>query len=1205
MGDLNGAKILCKYSSGGASRSSKSIFKPTSSLYGVFHSLNKIIEESSMNKSLFKMFSALTILALMMMAVPMQRVGAAATDLFFSEYIEGSSNHKALEIYNGTGATVDLIAGDYNIHMSFNGGTSTLTIDLTGTVADGDVFVVAHASADPVILAQADQTNGAGWFNGDDAVLLRKGTTVVDAIGQLSPDPGSEWGSGLTSTADNTLRRKADVCAGDTDATNAFDPSIEWDGFAQNTFDGLGAHTANCGGPTNPSGSGAATPNTVFVGGNTLLTVTVTPGTNPDSTGLTVTGDLTAIGGSATQDFFDDATNGDDTAGDNVFSFEATVAAGTTGGAKSLPISITDDQERAGNTSIALTVIEIVPIGTVQGSVGDSDDGLLHRSPFAPATGNSAGTTVVTVQAVIYQKTLARTSSGGTQNGIFIQNTTTTTDDDPNSSDGIFVFMGGFTTLLRAEGGTYTPQVGDEIILSGRVSEFFNLSQLSSGLSVIQVVRSGVDLDAEVPTFDVNPPDNLADANRYWERHEGMRAQVPAGSVVIDSRDVFASTADGEFWLARGDHPIAQRADPYARRAFRDPHPLDNDPALFDDGNGYRIILGSLGIKAAANDNTVLLAPARTYDTMTNAPIGGVYFSFSKYQIMVEQQPELTPGVDPTLNAPPQPFDRNQEFSIAPYNVENLYDFRDDPFDGCDFTGNSGCPGVNPPFDYVPASDAIYQAHLNDIAQQIINDLHGPDIIFVQEAEDQDICTVSGGDLTCGATNDADGRPDTLQELTTVIADLGGPAYNAAYDRDGADDRGIVSGFLYRTDRVELLPASASDPILGSSPTVDYRGAPLAYNTEVENPKVLNADLPGDVDISTGVDGSNVFTRPPQVGLFRIWQNGIGNGIPTDLYAISNHFSSTPNARVGQRTEQALYNAAIVDALQAVNPDVHVAAAGDFNVYPRPDDPFEPGHPLFPSDQLGPLYDQGMQNLFDVLVAEVPVSAYSYIFQGQTQTLDQIFVTPSLKDQLVQARAAHVNSDWPADFDGDGPRGASDHDPLVARMGLIPRCNGLPATIIGTTGDDMINGTNGNDVIVGLGGNDTINGGNGNDVICGNAGNDTLRGSNGNDTLLGSFGDDLLDGGNGNDTLSGGDGTDSLLGQNGNDILDGGNGNDTLTGHNGNDSLDGGADNDTLVGNNGNDTLTGGTGADSFSGGNGSDTNTDFNAGEGDTSDGT
>jgi hypothetical protein len=234
----------------------------------------------------------------------------------------------------------------------------------------------------------------------------------------------------------------------------------------------------------------------------------------------------------------------------------------------------------------------------------------------------------------------------------------------------------------------------------------------------------------------------------------------------------------------------------------------------------------------------------------------------------------------------------------------------------------------------------------------------------------------------------------------------------------------------------------------------------LSYNTDVQNPKALNADLPSDVDLSTGVDGTNVFTRPPQVGLFRIWRTTLDSSTFVDLYALSNHFSSTPNARVGQRIEQALYDASIVDALQAANPDVLVAAAGDFNVYPRPDDPFEPGQALYPSDQLGPLYDQGLQNLFDVLVAEVPVSAYSYIFQGQTQTLDQIFVTPSLKDELVQARAAHVNSDWPADFDGDGPRGASDHDPLVARYTNLPTIDKLEALVQYFADNDMITGNN-------------------------------------------------------------------------------------------------------------------------------------------------
>jgi predicted extracellular nuclease len=171
---------------------------------------------------------------------------AQSTELFFSEYIEGSSNNKALEIYNGTGAPVNLAADGYNVQMHFNGNpVATLTINLTGTVAAGDVYVLAQASADPIILAQADQTNGSGWFNGDDAVVLRHGTTVIDVIGQIGTDPGTEWGTGLTSTADNTLTRMAAITGGDPNGADAFDPSVEWLGFASNTFDALGCHPAH------------------------------------------------------------------------------------------------------------------------------------------------------------------------------------------------------------------------------------------------------------------------------------------------------------------------------------------------------------------------------------------------------------------------------------------------------------------------------------------------------------------------------------------------------------------------------------------------------------------------------------------------------------------------------------------------------------------------------------------------------------------------------------------------------------------------------------------------------------------------------------------------------------------------------------------------------------------------------------------------
>jgi uncharacterized protein len=157
-----------------------------------------------------------------------QHAQSAPTELFISEYIEGTSNNKALEIYNGTGAPVDLAAAGYSVQMFFNGAaTAGLTINLTGTVANGDVYVLAQSSAGAAILAQADQTNGAGWFNGDDAVVLRHGTTTVDVIGQIGTDPGTEWGTGLTSAGENTLRRKPTIQAGD--ANGAGDVPLDSD----------------------------------------------------------------------------------------------------------------------------------------------------------------------------------------------------------------------------------------------------------------------------------------------------------------------------------------------------------------------------------------------------------------------------------------------------------------------------------------------------------------------------------------------------------------------------------------------------------------------------------------------------------------------------------------------------------------------------------------------------------------------------------------------------------------------------------------------------------------------------------------------------------------------------------------------------------------------------------------------------------------
>jgi Ca2+-binding RTX toxin-like protein len=92
-----------------------------------------------------------------------------------------------------------------------------------------------------------------------------------------------------------------------------------------------------------------------------------------------------------------------------------------------------------------------------------------------------------------------------------------------------------------------------------------------------------------------------------------------------------------------------------------------------------------------------------------------------------------------------------------------------------------------------------------------------------------------------------------------------------------------------------------------------------------------------------------------------------------------------------------------------------------------------------------------------------------------------------------------------------------------------PTCNGIPATIAGTSGNDLLSGTPGRDVIVGLAGNDKLSGLAGNDLICGGKGKDTLKGGNGKDTLKGGKGKDTIKGGAGKDKLIGGAGKDKQI----------------------------------------------------------------------------
>lgn len=165
-------------------------------------------------------------------------------DLFFSEYVEGSSNNKALEIYNSINAAVDLSA--YTVRLYSNGAaTSNSSLVLSGQLAAGNTYVLVHGSASATFTARANQTLSGGGvvnFNGDDALVLEKNGVVIDRFGQVGNDPGIFWSSGGVQTQDRTLRRKPSA-RGDNQSAASFDPSAQWETFAIDTADGLGQHT--------------------------------------------------------------------------------------------------------------------------------------------------------------------------------------------------------------------------------------------------------------------------------------------------------------------------------------------------------------------------------------------------------------------------------------------------------------------------------------------------------------------------------------------------------------------------------------------------------------------------------------------------------------------------------------------------------------------------------------------------------------------------------------------------------------------------------------------------------------------------------------------------------------------------------------------------------------------------------------------------
>jgi hypothetical protein len=231
---------------------------------------------------------------------------AQAADLFFSEYVEGSSNNKAIEIFNGTGAPVDL--SQYTVKLASNGGTwsTSNSVTLSGTLNNNDVFVIANSQANQTILDVADLTHTVTYFNGNDCLGLFHGDTMIDIIGVYQQDPGTAWPvAGIDgATLNHTLIRKPEVVQGNTDWLSGAGTNLdnsEWIVHPQDYIENLGSHTFNPGGEQHAATPTFDPPAGVYTEPISVTISSTTPsatihytldGTNPTESSPTYTGPI-------------------------------------------------------------------------------------------------------------------------------------------------------------------------------------------------------------------------------------------------------------------------------------------------------------------------------------------------------------------------------------------------------------------------------------------------------------------------------------------------------------------------------------------------------------------------------------------------------------------------------------------------------------------------------------------------------------------------------------------------------------------------------------------------------------------------------------------------------------------------------------------------------------------------------------------------
>ena len=973
---------------------------------------------------------ALALGALLPLAAP-SPTRAAPTELFFSEYVEGSSFNKALEIYNGTGAAIDLAAGDYEVWQYSNGSSSPQVVaDLTGTVAGGDVFVLAHTLAS--FADSADQTTGAGLFNGDDAVAMVKSDVPIDVIGQIGVQV--EWGSGLTSTRDNTLRRKVAIEAGDPDGSNEFDPSIEWDGFPNDTFGGLGAHEVTPPPPTTAVLNEFSASTT----GTDVEYVEVFGAPNTDLSALTILeieGDAAPAAGT----------------------IDGIISVGSTDGLgfwlQNLPANALE------NGTLTLLLVSDFD-GAAGTDLDTNDDGAFDSQPWAEivdavaVNDGGAGDLTYGVPSLGVGYDGLPFAPGGASRIPDGTDTDTTADWVRNDFD--LAGIPGFTGTIQ-EGEAYntpgaanqvfvpppTGECGDPATLihdvqgSGSVSPLVGTQVFIEGIVVGDFQNNEAEDDGELNGFYVQEEDGQADADPATS--EGIFVFAPdAGDVAIGD-------------LVRVVGTVAE-------------FPADSDSQMTElTSVGGVLVCDSAMTLPAATTVTLPVADISDFEryegmlvTFPQALSISEFFNYDRFGEMV-----LTVGRDFQPTAVFEPNSAEAE-ALAQENRLNR------------ITLDDGLSNQNPSFTRHPNGEAFTLENRfrgGDTVANVTGVIdHSFGLYRVQPTEGADYTAVNlrpgspedvGGSLTVASFN-------VLNYFTTL--DLGPDICGPAEDQEC---RGADSAEELARQQVKIVAAlAAMDSDVVGLIEIENHPDDVPTATLVD---ALNAEIGADTYdfVETGAIGTDAirmaFIYKPAtvtpVGDFAILDSSVDprfddernrpvlaqafeeNGTSAVFTMAVNHLKSKGSDCGGLPDDDPVQGncngtrtaaaAALVDWL-ATDPtgsgDLDALIIGDLNSYDK-EDPIEA------------IRATGYTDLVHQFQGEF---AYSYLFDGQLGYLDTALTSPTLTSQVTGTTVWHINADEPDLIDYDmsfksdaqdalfapDPYRSSDHDPVIVGLDL-------------------------------------------------------------------------------------------------------------------------------------------------------------------------